>query len=230
MAWRCAVEPLGVDEGSGMAELDIYKTQNLGNRIYFGERGALLIVDFVNGFNDARLLGGGNIPEAITQTRSLLKDARDRHLPVVFTRIVYEPAHANVGAFAKKIPSLTALTENNPASHVIDELAPQPGEYVLRKTQASAFFGTDLASWLQWRRVDTLLVAGCTTSGCVRASVIDAASHNFRTMVIRDCVGDRAIVPHEANLFDMDQKYADVVSIADAKDWIFSGTVGRAVG
>ena len=103
-----------------MAESDIYKTQNLGNRIHFGERGALLIVDFVNGFNDARVLGGGNIPEAITHTKSLLKNARDRHLPVVFTRIVYEPGNANAGAFAKKIPSLAALTENNPASHVID--------------------------------------------------------------------------------------------------------------
>jgi maleamate amidohydrolase len=215
-------------KGNGMTESDIYRTQNLGNRIYFGERGALLIVDFVNGFNDARVLGGGNIPDAIAHTKSLLKNARDRGLPVVFTRIVYEPGSANVGAFAKKIPSLTALTEDNPASHVIDELAPQPGEYVLRKTQASAFFGTDLASWLQWRRIDTLLVTGCTTSGCVRASVIDAASHNFRTIVIRDCVGDRAIAPHEANLFDMDQKYADVVSIADAKDWMFSGDVGGA--
>ena len=92
------------------------------------------------------------------------------------------------------------------------ELTPAPGELVIRKRQASAFFGTELAGWLHYRGVDTLLVAGCTTSGCIRASVVDGVSHNFRTVVLTDCVGDRAIGPHEANLFDMGQKYADLRS------------------
>jgi maleamate amidohydrolase len=95
---------------------------------------------------------------------------------------------------------------------VVDELAPAPGEYVLRKTQPSAFFGTDLIGWLVQRRVDTLIVTGATTSGCVRATVVDAMSHNFRTIVATDCVGDRALGPHHANLFDMGQKYADLMS------------------
>jgi maleamate amidohydrolase len=91
-------------------------------------------------------------------------------------------------------------------------------EHVIRKTQPSAFFGTDLSGWLGSKGVDTLLVAGCTTSGCVRASVVDSMSYNFRTMVVTDCVGDRAIAPHEANLFDMGQKYADLMTSAEVID------------
>ena len=95
---------------------------------------------------------------------------------------------------------------------MVDELAPGIGEYIVRKTQPSAFFGTSLASWLHAKLVDTLLVTGCTTSGCIRASVVDAMSYNFRTVVVTDCVGDRAIAPHDANLFDMEQKYADLMT------------------
>jgi maleamate amidohydrolase len=113
--------------------------------------------------------------------------------------------------FARKVPRLLVLTERHPASQIVPELAPRPGELVVRKTQASAFFNTGLAPWLVQPGADTVVVTGCTTSGCVRASVVDALSWNFRPVVARDCVGDRAIPPHEANLFDMEQKYADVL-------------------
>ncbi|MFB3102724.1 MAG: isochorismatase family protein, partial [Alphaproteobacteria bacterium] len=95
------------------------------------------------------------------------------------------------------------------------ELEPRDGEYVFTKTQPSAFFGTNLTAWLVAKRADTVLVTGCTTSGCVRASVIDSMSYNFRTIVVSDCVGDRALGPHEANLFDMEQKYADLMTAAE---------------
>ena len=101
------------------------------------------------------------------------------------------------------------------SSQIVDELKPVKGEYITTKQHASAFFGTSLSSWLLTRRVDTLLIAGCTTSGCVRASVIDASAHGLRPIVIEECVGDRAEEPHRANLFDMDQKYADVVALSD---------------
>ena len=94
----------------------------------------------------------------------------------------------------------------------MEPLKPAPGELVVRKQNASAFFNTSLASWLLLHQVDTAVVVGCTTSGCVRATVVDAMQHNFRTIDIHDCVGDRALEPHEANLFDMRQKYADVMS------------------
>lgn len=195
---------------------EIYRRQDIGHRLGFGTRAALLIVDFVNGFNDPTIFGGGNIPQAIERTVELLAVVRQKGLPVVLTRIVYEEGGTNIGSFARKLPGLAKLVERAPISQIVPQLTPQTGDYVLRKTQPSAFFGTDLVAWLTWRRVDTLLVAGCTTSGCVRASVVDAASWNFRPIVVRECVGDRAITPHEASLFDIDQKYADVLSIKDA--------------
>jgi maleamate amidohydrolase len=118
--------------------------------------------------------------------------------------------------WCEKAPRLKTLTDSSPASRVIEELEPRSGEYVLRKTQASAFFGTDLAAYLIYRGVDTLFIAGCTTSGCVRASVVDAISHNLRPIVVVDCVGDRAEAPHQANLFDIGQKYADLMSADEA--------------
>jgi maleamate amidohydrolase len=193
----------------------IYRAQNIGHSSGFGTRPALLIVDFVNGFNDPALFGGGNIAPAIAATVPLLHAARAARIPVAFTRVVYAQDGSDACAFTLKMPGLAVLTETAAASQVVPELAPLPGELVVRKTQPSAFFGTGLAEWLKARDVDTVLVAGCTTSGCVRASVVDSMSHNFRTVVVCDCVGDRAIGPHEANLFDMEQKYADLAT-ADA--------------
>lgn len=199
-----------------MSDTAIYQSQQLGQPLEPGRRPALLLVDFVNGFLDPAIFGGGNCLDALAATVPVLAAARASRCPVVFTRIVYDADRANAGIWCLKAPRLADLTEDNPASHVHPDLAPSSGDYVLRKTQASAFFGTDLAPVLTNWRVDTLLVAGCTTSGCVRASVVDAISYNFRPIVIRDCVGDRAIGPHEANLFDMEQKYAAVWSAAQA--------------
>lgn len=194
-----------------MSELDIYKAQNLGNPVGIGKSPALLIIDFVYGFTDPGQFGGGNINAAIACTVKALASARHHGLPVVHTRVVYADDGADVGAFSTKVPKLLTLTETAHASQIVQELTPHEGELVIRKKQASAFFGTDLAAWLHWKGIDTLAVAGCTTSGCVRASVNDAVAHNFRTVVLTDCVGDRAIAPHEANLFDMGQKYADLM-------------------
>lgn len=198
-----------------MSDLDVYKRQGFGNSSGFGKKPALLVVDFVNGFNDADAFGGGNIAAAIANTATLLAACRRHGVPVAFTRVVYADDGADAGVFCLKAPALLKLTEHAVLSQVVPELTPIPGEYVLRKTQPSAFFGTGLAGWLTAKGVDTVLVTGCTTSGCVRASVIDAMSSNFRTVVVTDGVGDRAIGPHEANLFDMEQKYADLLSTAE---------------
>lgn len=194
-----------------MSDAAIYKQQNFGNRIGFGRRSALLVVDFTVGFNDPKLFGGGNIDAAIKRTVGLLDFFRTKRLPVAFTRVVYADDGADAGVFGAKVPPLLILTESHPAGQIVPELQPRKGELVVRKTQASAFFGTGLAPWLVQQAVDTLVVSGCTTSGCVRASVVDAIAYNFRPMLARDCVGDRALGPHEANLFDMGQKYADVL-------------------
>jgi maleamate amidohydrolase len=194
-----------------LSELEIFRQQNFGNPIGFGRKPALLVVDFTVGFNDPALFGGGNIDPAVKRTVRLVGFFRERKLPVAYTRVVYADDGSDGGIFATKQPRLLILTESHPAGQIVPELAPRPGELVVRKNQASAFFGTHLAPWLVQQGADTVVIAGCTTSGCVRASVVDAISYNFRPIVARDCVGDRALAPHEASLFDMQQKYADVL-------------------
>lgn len=202
-----------------MHEEDIYRKQTFGTAIGFGRSPALLIVDFVNGFTDPEILGGGNIQDAVEATAPLLDFFRATARPVIFTRIVYADDGSDAGIWCEKVPRLRELVEDAHSSQVVDELKPRPGEFVLRKTQASAFFGTHLSGVLVAKGIDSLVITGCTTSGCVRASVIDAMSHNFRPVVASDCVGDRALGPHEANLFDIRNKYADLhtaVEIVDA--------------
>ncbi|CAH0306941.1 isochorismatase family protein [Roseomonas sp. CECT 9278] len=200
---------------SGHPEADIYHRQGLGNPAGLGEKPALVIVDFVVGFADPAHFGGGNIAPAIEQTVALLAFARRHAWPVAHTRVVYADDGSDAGVFTLKAPSLRKLTEASPLSQIVPELAPLPGELVIRKQGASAFFDTNLAGWLAFRRVDTVAVTGATTSGCVRATVVDALQSNFRTICVTDCVGDRAIAPHEANLFDMGQKYADLMTRAE---------------
>lgn len=189
-----------------------YRNQGFGATMEPKAPYGLLIVDFVNGFADPGSFGGGNIGPAIESTRTLLSEARARKWPVAHTRIVYQDDGADANIFTIKVPTLLALHEDSPGSQIVAELQPLAGELVVRKTNPSGFFGTPLASWLAHRGVQTLLIAGCTTSGCVRASVVDAMCHGFRPLVVTDCVGDRSLQAHEANLFDMDQKYATLMT------------------
>lgn len=198
-----------------MSELDIYAKQGFAQPVGIGGTPSLVIVDFVIGFTDPEHFGGGNIGAAIARTTELLAHARAQGWPIAHTRVVYAEDGSDAGAFTRKAPGLLKLTETSSLSQIVPELKPRSGELVIRKRQPSAFFQTELAAWLQWRRVDTLFVAGCTTSGCVRATVVDSMSCNLRTIVVTDCVGDRAIGPHEANLFDMGQKYADLMTCAE---------------
>ncbi len=195
-------------------ERDIYARQGFAQQVGLGQAPAIVVVDFVLGFTDPAHFGGGNINQAITQTTHLLALARANGWPIAHTRVVYADDGSDCGAFVRKVPPLATLTETSPLSQIVPEVAPRSGELIVRKRQASAFFATGLADWLASHCVDTVLVAGCTTSGCVRATVVDACSHNFRTIVLTDCVGDRALGPHEANLFDMGQKYADLMTLA----------------
>jgi maleamate amidohydrolase len=198
-----------------MSELDVYARQNFGNRSGFGTRPALVIVDFCAGFADPAQFGGGNIGQAIAATRPLLAAFRRHSLPVAFTRVVYAEDGSDAGVFALKAPGLLRLTEDSPLTQIVDDLEPVRGEYIVRKQQASAFFGTALREWLTRQGADTVVTAGCTTSGCVRATAVDAMQCNFRSVVAVDCVGDRAIGPHEANLFDLGQKYSDLMTGAE---------------
>ena len=201
----------------------VYRRQGFGMRLGLSGSLGLLIVDFVNGFADPGSFGGGNIAEAIEATRGLLAEARARRWPIAHSRIVFADDASDANVFSLKVPSLLKLTEHSPLSAIVPQLAPLPGELVVRKTVPSAFFGTGLAPWLTQCGVSTLIVAGTTTSGCVRASVVDAMSFGFRPIVLSDCVGDRALAPHDANLFDMDQKCADVMTFSELRDRLRDG-------
>jgi len=192
-------------------DLALYRAQTFGATVGIGARPALCIVDFVNGFTDPAVFGGGNIKPAVTNTIGLLATARRRALPIAFSRVVFAKDGRDDCVFVHKVPALATLTEDAFVGQIVPELPPLANETILRKTQPSAFFGTGYADLLWRQGVDTVIVAGCTTSGCVRATVVDSMSHNFRTIVARDCVGDRSLAAHEANLFDMEQKYADLM-------------------
>jgi maleamate amidohydrolase len=213
----CSVtEPATPPEYADDASPDdhLYRRQGFGHRLGVSGPIGLLIVDLVVGFADPQSFGGGNIAPAIASTAGALHLARTRHWPVAHSRIVFSDDAANANVFSAKVPTLLKLTEHSPSSAIVPELAPGPGELVVRKTEPSAFFDTGLRAWLTRQRVQTLLIAGATTSGCVRASVVDAMSCGFRPIVLMDCVGDRSLAAHAASLRDMDQKYADVMPLA----------------
>lgn len=184
----------------------------------FGDRPALLIVDYVMAYLDPASPLYAGVEEALSSTERLLAAARDTGVPVFFTNVVYEPGGANGGLFYRKIPALRVFDAGSPLGAFPPSLEPRDGETVISKQYASAFFGTPLASLLTAKGVDTLLIAGLSTSGCVRASALDALQSGFAPFVVRDACGDRHPGPHEANLFDLQAKYAEVISEAVAID------------
>jgi nicotinamidase-related amidase len=195
----------------------LYRSRGLGERVGFGSRPAVLVVDFQRGLTDpAASPLGARLDDEIAACRRLLDAARTATLPIHYTTTAYGDAPGDGGPFRRKLPGLGHLREGTPLVDIDPRLARRPTETVWPKRGASAFFGTALAAALTASAVDTLLVAGCTTSGCIRASVVDACQHGFRAIVVREAVGDRAPAPHEANLFDIDAKYGDVVVLREA--------------
>ncbi|RMN15965.1 hypothetical protein ALQ63_00033 [Serratia plymuthica] len=189
-----------------------------GNRIGFGQRPALLVIDFMQAYTtEGAPLFAPGVVSAVDESMALLATARQVGIPVIHTNIRYHAGHfADGGIWVKKAPVMKDMVEGNPLAAFCPQVAPLAAEVVLTKQYASAFFGTSLAPMLVALGIDTLLLAGCSTSGCIRASAVDAVQHGFRTIVVRECVGDRHAGPHEANLFDIDSKYGDVVSKQEA--------------
>ncbi|AHV96332.1 isochorismatase family protein [Paenibacillus sabinae] len=206
----------------------VYAQAGLGHTMGIGSRPALVIVDVQYGFT-------GDSPEsieasiqkyptscgesswaAIARIKELLAASRQAGIPVFFTIIEGSKSAPNDRIAIKgNIFDHPELLEGAKGAQVVKELEPQYGEIVISKKKPSAFFGTPLMSYLTARHVDSVIVTGCTTSGCVRASVIDAFSYNFKVIVPEECVFDRGIASHAINLFDMQQKYADVVPVAE---------------
>ncbi len=203
-------------------ELAFYAEKGFANRIGFGRKPALLIIDFIKGFTDSTCPLGANFDSQVITTGRLLSIFRNKNLPVHFTTTVYDEAMISAGVFIKKVPSLRFLRQGSEWVEIDKRLTPVAGEVVWQKQYASAFFGTSLSSALMAQSVDTILIAGCTTSGCIRATAVDSCQHGFRTIVVRQCVGDRLESAHEANLFDLDAKYADVVNVEEVFKYLDS--------
>jgi len=188
----------------------IYRRSGIGGRVGFGKRAALLIVDFQRGFTDPSCPVGGELSKEIAATKTLLDAARRREIPVAFTAVGFDASGLDGATWLRKMPGLAVLVENTIWCEIDSRVKPQSGEPVWIKRASSAFFGTPILPFLTAARVDTLIVTGCVTSGCIRATTIDAVSYGYRVIVPEECVGDRADGPHRWNLFDIDAKYADV--------------------
>ena len=201
-----------------------------GGRLGWGARPALLLVDVVAAYltpGSPFDLGGRGAP-ALAGCVRLLTAAREGGVPVVHTVVTYTAGMADAGPFGRKVPSLAVFAEDATEGWgaEADELTPAPGELVVRKQHASAFHGTSLAATLTSLGVDTLVVAGFSTSGCVRASATDASAHGFAPVVVGPACGDRTAAVHEANLHDLDAKYADVVDTDEALTQLRRGPRG----
>ncbi len=199
-----------------------YQRKGLGESVGFGQRPAIVVVDFIKSFTDPASPLGSNLDAEVEATARLLALARRKRAPVVFTTVAYDPNFREAGVFITKLPALKLLVKGSEAVEVDPRLGMLPDEHLLVKSYASAFFGTSLSSLLVSQGIDTVIVTGCTTSGCVRATAVDSMQHGFRTIVPRQCVGDRAEMPHEANLFDINAKYGDVVDLDEVLRYLNS--------
>jgi nicotinamidase-related amidase len=211
---------------SGKEDEEFFLQRGFGIKIGFGERPALIIIDMIKGFTDSSMPLGANLDTQIEAQKPLIKVARERDIPVIFSTVIYEEADIkDAGIWALKQKGAQTLTAGSEAVKVDPRVGMQPKDILLVKKYASCFFGTDLVPRLNSRRIDTLIITGCTTSGCVRATAVDALQNGFRPVVVTEAVGDRSVAAHEQSLFDLNAKYADVVSLDETLQYL--KTVGH---
>jgi maleamate amidohydrolase len=210
---------------------EVYAKAGLGESVTMGSRPAVLVVDFSCGFTDPECTLGADMTDQVEATKRLLDAARAKGLPIVFTTIGYEAGLKDGGLWLQKVPSLGELQVGGRWVEIDPRLEPREDEKIVLKKGASGFFGTNLASILISQGIDSVILCGATTSGCVRATAVDLLQYGYPTIVPRECVADRAQAPHDANLFDINAKYADVVSVEEALAYVESvpGKVGAGV-
>ncbi len=197
-----------------------YAGAKFGQKLGFGDRPALVIVDFVMAYlvKDSPLYAA--VEDTLASCRRVLAAARRAGIPVIFTNVEYHPGGVDGGIFFRKAGALKVFERGSPLGAFPQGLEPRADELVITKQYPSAFFGTSLGSTLTSLGIDTLIVTGLTTSGCVRATALDAMQNGFIPIVVADACGDRDPRPHEANLFDLQAKYADVVSETEVIAWL----------
>ncbi len=203
-----------------------YARGGFGKSLAFGRRPALLVIDFVQAYlaPGSPLYAGPGVEAARAAGVDLLAAARAARIPVLHTHVVYQPGGRDGGIFFRKVPALACFEAgaHPELASFAPGLEPVAGETVIPKQYASAFFGTTLASTLTSLGIDTVLISGVSTSGCVRASAVDCCQYGFVPVVVRETVADRAAGPHEANLFDLQAKYAEVTDLATARRYLSS--------
>jgi nicotinamidase-related amidase len=193
----------------------LYEERGLGHRYGFGDRTALVVIDMANAFNDPNHPIGANQDSTVEAIADLLKVARATDMRRYFFTTAFHPDLHDAGGWIRKVPVIGSLQLGTPDVDIDPRLAIEKGEPLVVKKASSCFFGTGFDTWLRSEGIDTLVVTGCSTSGCVRATCLDASSHGFRVIVPAECVSDRREDVHRANLFDIDAKYADVMPLAD---------------
>jgi len=204
-----------------------YEQAGFGNSLEWGERPGVLVVDFCRAFTDSGFPLGSDLTRELAATGTLLAAARELDAPIVFTTQVYDAAHPGSALWGQKSGHLSRLEPGGHWAELDPALARRPNEPVIEKLGASALFQTEVLSLLRDGGADTVLLCGATTSGCVRASAVDLQQSGMPTLVVRDCVGDRAPAQHEASLVDLGGKYVDVVSADEALDYLRGSAWGR---
>ena len=193
----------------------LYASRGIGSRTGFGKHPALIVIDMAIAFCDPAYKVGSDQTAGIEAIAGLLEVTRAQRVPTFFFTTAYHPDGRDAGVFGEKVPALLELQLGDRGVEIEPRIAPIDGEMLITKKYASCFFQTNLMSLLVYEGVDTVILTGCSTSGCVRAAAIDAVSNGFRVVVPQECVSDRADGPHFANLFDINAKYGDVLPLAD---------------
>ena len=211
-----------MSEGADLDQIRrLYRSRGFAERIGFGQRPAVLVIDLIRGFTDPQSPLGADFAELLRHTSRLIQSARAAGAPIFFTTVEYESEEAQEGGyFVRKIPALKVLVRGTCWTELDPRLDCSTEDFYITKKFASAFFGTPLHSHLIALGIDTVILAGATTSGCIRATAVDGIQLGFRVIVPEECVGDRAELPHWANLFDIDSKYGDVVPLEDVLHYL----------
>jgi maleamate amidohydrolase len=213
------------------SDAEFFQQRGFGQKLGFGQRPALLVVDMAKAFTNPEMPLGSNLDKQIEAVQQLLRAAHDREAPVIFSTVSYEDENLrDAGIFGMKQKGSSSLRAGTEGVQIDSRLDFRKTDSLLVKKYASCFFGTDLVSRLLERQVDTLIITGCTTSGCVRASAVDACQIGFRPMVVREAVGDRSQAAHDQSLFDLNAKYADVVSLAETLQYLNALRAAAAPG
>ncbi len=202
---------------------DFYTQRGFAGRVGFGERPAVLVIDLARAWTEPYPISpiGTDLSEVVAQTARVLDVGRQIPIPVFFTTMAFEADGRDAGAVvALKTPHIAMLTRGSPLTRLHPDLEVGPGEVLIAKQRASAFFGTSLLSQLVARSIDTLIVTGCSTSGCIRATAQDGFDNNLHVIVPREAVGDRSPSAHEANLFDIDARLGDVLPVEQVLQYL----------